>query len=120
MPESIVRLACVRHAASVRSEPESNSHVYDQYPGRGKTPPKHRKSPGAVPAQYTSVFAYQDSERLKFTVYPTPEGRQNPEPPPTCPFICSNNEKETADTNPPLFLKKGIVAAVNAVNRVSL
>ncbi len=30
-----VRLACVKHAASVRSEPESNSHVIFFYePGR--------------------------------------------------------------------------------------
>jgi hypothetical protein len=32
-PKPLVRLACVRHAASVRSEPGSNSHVHpEQYP----------------------------------------------------------------------------------------
>ncbi len=55
---------------------------------------------------------------LALTELPAPEGRQNPEPPPTCPFICSNNEKDPADANFPLFLKKGIVGADNAVNRV--
>src|SRR3546814_15316496 len=35
-PEGFVRLACVRHAASVRSEPGSNSQVNVQSPGQGK------------------------------------------------------------------------------------
>ena len=49
-PEGLVRLACVRHAASVRSEPESNSQVNDRQP----PPWNGRKRPaslGAVPAQ---------------------------------------------------------------------
>jgi hypothetical protein len=48
-PEGLVRLACVRHAASVRSEPESNSQVDDRQPLRGK-PKRKPASPGAVPA----------------------------------------------------------------------
>ena len=38
MPEGIVRLACVRHAASVRSEPGSNSQVC-------VTKPRHEENP---------------------------------------------------------------------------
>jgi hypothetical protein len=37
-PEGSVRLACVRHAASVRSEPESNSQVYDRQTAQGENP----------------------------------------------------------------------------------
>ena len=48
-PEGLVRLACVRHAASVRSEPESNSQVDVRQPLRGK-PKRKPASPGAVPA----------------------------------------------------------------------
>jgi hypothetical protein len=49
-PEGPVRLACVRHAASVRSEPESNSQVYVRQAPRGIARSKPA-SPGAVPAQ---------------------------------------------------------------------
>ena len=49
-PEGLVRLACVRHAASVRSEPESNSQVDVRLGSRGITRSKPA-SPGAVPAQ---------------------------------------------------------------------
>ncbi len=35
-PEGLVRLACVRHAASVRSEPESNSQVDDRQARRNR------------------------------------------------------------------------------------
>ena len=39
-PEGFVRLACVRHAASVRSEPGSNSQVCEtNQSSTGKTPP---------------------------------------------------------------------------------
>ena len=49
-PEGLVRLACVRHAASVRSEPESNSQVDVRQAPRGMARSK-LASPGAVPAQ---------------------------------------------------------------------
>ena len=49
-PEGLVRLACVRHAASVRSEPESNSQVDVRQAPRGIARSKPA-SPGAVPAQ---------------------------------------------------------------------
>ena len=49
-PEGLVRLACVRPAASVRSEPESNSQVDVRLGSRGITRSKPA-SPGAVPAQ---------------------------------------------------------------------
>src|SRR4029453_16076503 len=49
-PEGLVRLACVRHAASVRSEPESNSQVdvRSNPQGISRTRPA---SLGAIPAQ---------------------------------------------------------------------
>jgi hypothetical protein len=50
--EAFVRLACVRHAASVRSEPESNSQVDVRQPPRGKTRSGSRASLGAVPAHH--------------------------------------------------------------------
>jgi hypothetical protein len=51
--EDLVRLACVRHAASVRSEPESNSQVFEQSPKPGGiTEPMRTALQGAVPAQY--------------------------------------------------------------------
>ena len=49
-PEGLVRLACVRHAASVRSEPESNSQVDVRSDPRGIARGRPA-SPGAVPAQ---------------------------------------------------------------------
>ena len=49
-PEGLVRLACVRHAASVRSEPESNSQV-DVRLDPGGIPEARPASLGAVPAQ---------------------------------------------------------------------
>ena len=49
-PEGLVRLACVRHAASVRSEPESNSQV-DVRLDLGGIPKARPASLGAVPAQ---------------------------------------------------------------------
>ena len=58
-PEGLVRLACVRHAASVRSEPESNSQVDVRSVPREK-PRSGPASPGAVPAQksQSGVFAF--------------------------------------------------------------
>ena len=58
-PEGLVRLACVRHAASVRSEPESNSQV-DVRPSLGGITKTRPASPGAVPAQksQSGVFAF--------------------------------------------------------------
>ena len=38
MPEGTVRLACIRHAASVRSEPGSNSQVISKSPSRPGNP----------------------------------------------------------------------------------
>ncbi len=52
-PEGLVRLACVRHAASVRSEPESNSQVDVRQARRGMATRKPA-SLGAVPAQITN------------------------------------------------------------------
>ena len=40
--EAFVRLACVRHAASVRSEPESNSQVFERPIGHGGKPAPRR------------------------------------------------------------------------------
>jgi hypothetical protein len=44
---------------------------------------------------------------LTLTEYPTPRGRQNPEPPPTCPFIYTNNENEPTPLLPPIFISRG-------------
>ena len=41
-PEGLVRLACVRHAASVRSEPGSNSQVLSKYLTARVNPPTAR------------------------------------------------------------------------------
>ena len=50
-PEGLVRLACVRHAASVRSEPESNSQVDDRPSApSGKPHDIQGRLQGAVPA----------------------------------------------------------------------
>ena len=66
-PEGLVRLACVRHAASVRSEPESNSQVDVRQPLRGK-PKQKPASPGAVPALHIYCgYVTRHLERLEFT-----------------------------------------------------
>ena len=94
-PEGLVRLACVRHAASVRSEPESNSHVYDRQTRQGKTrrTSRHLWEPFLHNIQMVCMHIGTVND-LALTEYPTPRGRQNPEPPPTCPFIYTNNENE--------------------------
>ena len=51
------RLACLIHAASVRSEPESNSQV-DVHLTPSGIPGIKQQFQGAVPAQYTKCFAY--------------------------------------------------------------
>ena len=53
-PQS-VRLACVKHAASVRSEPGSNSHVHpDVIPNRpGQTPRRTQPQPPDTPSLIT-------------------------------------------------------------------
>jgi hypothetical protein len=47
---------------------------------------------------------------LALTELPAPEGRQNPEPPPTCPFIYSNNEKDH-DTFPSPGFHPGVIVS---------
>ena len=56
-PEGLVRLACVRHAASVRSEPESNSQVdvRPPVPARNSTSLQGRLQ-GAVPAHHILLW----------------------------------------------------------------
>ena len=78
-PEGLVRLACVRHAASVRSEPESNSQVDVRQVRRGIATGKPA-SLGAVPAQIyklvclrirtfgtASIFPIADAQRPSMT-----------------------------------------------------
>ncbi len=61
-PRFLVRLACVRHAASVDSEPGSNSRLKPDRPGK----PGRRRSPGEG---RTAIFVRsleQRPKRLKF------------------------------------------------------
>jgi hypothetical protein len=102
-PEGLVRLACVRHAASVRSEPGSNSQVHDRNPiPTGKSRPKQNPVLGAYLSAQRFNLAYlasDCSEAMCFVVtfrghissvfnhrdrtLNCPDGG----PPPTCPFI---------------------------------
>src|SRR3546814_19067979 len=64
-PEGFVRLACVRHAASVRSEPGSNSQVNVQSPGQGK------------PAQQPSSRSHLSDQRTSRSTGITQQDRKN-------------------------------------------
>ena len=59
-PEGFVRLACVRHAASVRSEPESNSQVDDRQARRNRPGKPAISGSRSCTNIQTGVFAYQD------------------------------------------------------------
>ncbi len=109
-PEGLVRLACVRHAASVRSEPESNSQVDVRSSSRG-IPRTRPASLGAVPAQksQTGVFAFLGHlERLEFVRSSDTQRLSVTGPPPTCPFIF-NQQCQRADVLPaPVRIVPGI------------
>ena len=59
-PEGLVRLACVRHAASVRSEPESNSQVDVRSSLRRnmRKQDRHLREPFLHKNHKTGVFAF--------------------------------------------------------------
>ena len=52
-PERSVRLACVKHAASVRSEPGSNSQVHLRSPPKGRNP--KQTNPNSIQASTTQT-----------------------------------------------------------------
>ena len=77
--EAFVRLACVRHAASVRSEPESNSQVEDRQARRNR--PSKPVSLGAVPAQIYKLVCLRMrtfGTALNLTDQPEPRGSGRP------------------------------------------
>src|SRR3569833_2782824 len=59
-PEGLVRLACVRHAASVRSEPESNSQVDVRSNPRWnkREQDRHLREPFLHKKSQSGVFAF--------------------------------------------------------------
>ena len=88
MAEAIVRLACVRHAASVRSEPESNSQVDVHSNRRGKPTIQSsisRSRSCTIFKWNLHIETYRNG--LNLTDHTQPESLHRPEPPPTCPFI---------------------------------
>ena len=100
-PEGFVRLACVRHAASVRSEPGSNSQVCVtiQRPRSKTARPKHRTS-GADTCT-CQTYGYEGHIRYRLTIPVT--GAQRPPdraPSPTCPFIKNLQCQRTTNTLP--------------------
>ena len=96
IPERIVRLACIRHAASVRSEPGSNSQVdfrCELEPGSRKT--RTRTAPddkSFIPHIFKRVAS--DARKRKL------HGRSNTpaEPPPAHPFLFHFSKNTTART----------------------
>jgi hypothetical protein len=115
-PEGSVRLACVRHAASVRSEPGSNSQVC-------VTTIQARAKRHAIPHGRTSRSRYlhlsnvwirrtcSDND-LKLTGYQSPEAPRNQAPSPTCPFIkptmSKNHQHKRRTTKPPRSCIRGL------------
>jgi hypothetical protein len=80
MPESIVRLACVKHAASVRSEPGSNSQVRLASPVARRRNPKSRTPLANLPNR--QVHRPHLSDATRQTNFDT-----SPTPPPAHPFL---------------------------------
>lgn len=104
-PRAAVRLACVRHAASVRSEPESNSQVCDQSHSQAgidlTTRPDFKE-----PFLHNLTWCVRRTYRTAcFTEYPTPRKRQTPRPPPTCPFINPTMRKNRRSIAPDLVVR---------------
>ena len=100
--EAFVRLACVRHAASVRSEPESNSQVEDRQARRNR--PGRPTSLGAVPAQIYKLVCLRMrtiGTALNLTDHPKPRGPGRPGRRPHVPS--SNRQCQRADAlSPPV------------------
>ena len=89
-PEGPVRLACVKHAASVRSEPGSNSQVDCPKPQR-KTP-AHTRTLRRGPRTYLKANTHTPQANSKAqehaSINPKPHHTQrSPKPPPTHPFL---------------------------------
>src|SRR5881227_2414538 len=76
-----VRLACVKHAASVRSEPGSNSHVHSV--------PEHHNQSLSAPAKRPSLLGPLSTQRLSAT---RPERRM---------ASCFNASKQQLPSPPP-------------------
>ena len=121
-PEGLVRLACVRHAASVRSEPESNSQVDDRSARRNK--PDRPVSLGTIPAQIYKLvclrirtFASHRSGEpqrevtlrngINLTDQPIPRGYWRPGRRPHVPSSKPTMSKSHA-SHPPVLVSPGI------------
>ena len=100
--EELVRLACVRHAASVRSEPGSNSQVMSQHhAARTKSQTtQHRTSGADTCTVKRNGYEGHAWHRLALNYVIEPEAPKTQAPSPTCPFIKINNVKEHTNTNP--------------------
>ena len=103
--EDCVRLACVRPAASVRSEPGSNSQVEEINPGR--TQSNQRKSIHHTNASTAPIQMMASRKKRRIRHYPNqyqipikstqyPQGQRRPR----FPFFLPNNVKEQKTTNP--------------------
>ena len=110
--EAFVRLACVRHAASVRSEPGSNSHVQSRSaPRTGREPnqgPLNASLP-TIPAAPCPKAQNRGPRRSQMQTHPqrwthTPRERRRPAPPPAHPFPLNHNVNQQYPTHrePPL------------------
>ena len=97
-PEGFVRLACVRHAASVRSEPGSNSQVCVTTPGpRIETRQAQASNFGSRYLHLSNVMDTKDMSDIGlFNRYPEPEdprtGRRRPHVPSSKPTMSKNHQ----------------------------
>ena len=120
-PEGFVRLACVRHAASVRSEPGSNSQVCVTKPRHGKNPPTAASNFGSRYLHLSNVMDTKDMSDIGLkNRYPEPEdprtGRRRPHVPSSKPTMSKSHQitvsvipkrQNQADNHPPRFLLPG-------------
>ena len=114
-PEGLVRLACVRHAASVRSEPGSNSQVdvTTPYSAQAFTQTNHTmQNFGSRCLHNSNVMDTRDIQaRLNLNCHPEPKDPRKQAPSPTCPFIYSTMSKSyrqiQADNQPSLGSHQG-------------
>ena len=80
VPKNRVRLACVKHAASVRSEPGSNSHVQSH-----PEPSPREHDPDVTRA--VTTLTHSRCRPISRQAAPAPRKQQRPAPPPAHPFL---------------------------------
>ena len=97
-PEGPVRLACVKHAASVRSEPGSNSQVDSHVPNPNRHQDIKTKGPLTHTLSHTILKPTQKLKNMQTNSPTRTPYRPTQKPPPTHPFLNINQQCQRTKT----------------------